>query len=80
MIAWHKMTMEKMLLSIFPQDLDAYANGYAGYAKLVRLLYVAEHCPPLRAESLKMALQHVMNTYNVAGYQQIHQKLAEIVG
>ncbi|XP_013408510.1 COP9 signalosome complex subunit 1 [Lingula anatina] len=58
-------------------DLDTYAASYTGLAKLNRLIYVADHCPPLRVEALRMGLQYVMTTYNTNMYQQIHRKLQE---
>ncbi|XP_075557516.1 COP9 signalosome subunit 1b isoform X2 [Dermacentor variabilis] len=61
-------------------DLEAHANSYAGLARLYRLLYIADHCPSLRVEALRMALTHVQNTYNIAKYQEIHKKLSEAVG
>lgn len=61
-------------------DLEAYSNSYTGLARLYRLLYIADHCPLLRVEALRTALNHVQNTYNVAKYQEIHKKLVDAVG
>nr|BAN21327.1 cop9 signalosome complex subunit [Riptortus pedestris] len=61
-------------------DLDVYANSYTGLARLYRLMYIADHCPALRIEALKMAISYVMNTYNVNLYQQLHKKLQQAVG
>lgn len=61
-------------------DLESYASSYSGLARLYRLAYVAEHCPLLRIDALKMALAYVTGTYNVALYQQLHQRLAEALG
>lgn len=58
-------------------DLEAYANAYTGLSKLYRLVYIADHCPSLRLEALKIAINHVLTTYNVNMYQQLHKKLAE---
>ncbi|XP_014248261.1 COP9 signalosome complex subunit 1 isoform X2 [Cimex lectularius] len=58
-------------------DLDVYANSYTGLARLYRLMYIADHCPTLRIEALKMAISYVMNTYNVNLYQQLHKKLQQ---
>lgn len=58
-------------------DLEAYANSYSGLAKLNRLKYVADHCPSLRVEALKIALNHVMNTYNVNLYKELHKNLQQ---
>lgn len=58
-------------------DLETYAASYTGLAKLYRLMFVADHCPSLRLEALKMAISHVMTTYNVSLYQLLHKKLAD---
>lgn len=61
-------------------DLESYANSYTGLAKWYRLIFIADHCPSLRMESLKMALNYVQTTFNVAMYQQIHRKMVEAAG
>ncbi|PSN52746.1 COP9 signalosome complex subunit 1b [Blattella germanica] len=61
-------------------DLEAYGNSYTGLARLYRLMYIGDHCPALRIEALKMAINYVMCTYNVTLYQQLHKKLQEAVG
>ncbi|XP_071040671.1 COP9 signalosome complex subunit 1 [Parasteatoda tepidariorum] len=61
-------------------DLEAYISSYTGLAKLYRLLYIADHCPALKIEALKMALSYVQNTYNVNIYQMIHRKLVDATG
>ncbi|XP_044760354.1 COP9 signalosome complex subunit 1 [Coccinella septempunctata] len=60
-------------------DLEVYANSYTGLAKLFRLSFIMDHCPSLRLEALKMAIQYVMTTYNVSLYQLFHQKLQEVI-
>ena len=37
--------------------LQAYASQYSGLAKLFRLQFIAEHCPLLRLEALKLAIR-----------------------
>ncbi|KAM0732032.1 COP9 signalosome complex subunit 1 [Formica fusca] len=61
-------------------DLEVYANSYTGLAKLHRLVYIADHCPLLRIEALKMAITYVMTTYNVSLYIMLHKKLVEAMG
>ncbi|XP_046472824.1 COP9 signalosome complex subunit 1 isoform X1 [Neodiprion pinetum] len=61
-------------------DLEVYANSYTGLAKLYRLIYIADHCPTLRLEALKMAITYVMTTYNTGIYQTLHKKLQEAIG
>lgn len=69
--------MSTSYLSI--QDIEIYANSYQGMAKLSRLMFIADHCPSLRIEALKMAITAVQETYNVALYQQLHRKLQEAI-
>lgn len=60
-------------------DLETYANSYSGLAKLHRLIFIADHCPTLRLEAIKMAINCVMaTTYNVTMYQLLHKKLADM--
>lgn len=60
-------------------DLESYANSYSGLAKLHRLIFIADHCPSLRVEAIKMAINYVMaTTYNVTMYQLLHKKLADM--
>lgn len=56
-------------------DIEVYANSYTGLARLYRLIYIADHCPTLRLEALKMAIIYVTTTYNVALYQALHKKV-----
>lgn len=58
-------------------DLEVYANLYTGLARLYRLIFVADVCPSLRIEALKMAINYVTTTYNVTLYQVLHKKLNE---
>lgn len=57
-----------------------YSNSYTGLAKLYRLIYIADHCPSLRIEALKMALAYVQTTFNVNMYQLVHRKLLDAIG
>ncbi|XP_041362527.1 COP9 signalosome complex subunit 1-like isoform X2 [Gigantopelta aegis] len=60
-------------------DLEQYSAQYTGLAKLNRLVFIAEHCPSLKIEALRMALTHAMTTYNTNFYQVVHKKLQEAV-
>ena len=45
-------------------------------ARLNRLMYIADHCPPMTNETLKMAITHITSeTYNTNTYQTLHKKL-----
>lgn len=59
-------------------DLETYATSYTGLAKLHRLIFIANHCPTLRLEALKLAINYVTQTYNVNLYQHLHKKLADL--
>ncbi|XP_076435246.1 COP9 signalosome complex subunit 1-like [Babylonia areolata] len=60
-------------------DLEQTAAQYTGLARLHRLVYIADHCPSLRVEALRMALNYVMTTYNTTLYGVLHRKLADTV-
>lgn len=42
-------------------------------------MFIADHCPSLRIETLKMAIAAVQETYNVTLYQLLHRKLQEAI-
>lgn len=56
-------------------DLDSLVSSYTGLSRLYRLMFIADRCPGLREEALRLALTHVQTTCNVALYNKIHQKL-----
>lgn len=58
-------------------DLDTYVTGFTGVMRINRLLFVAEHCPGLRIDALRMALNFVMETFNVQLYNVIHKQLTD---
>ncbi|KAF6269322.1 G protein pathway suppressor 1 [Rhinolophus ferrumequinum] len=58
-------------------DLEQYAASYSGLMRIERLQFIADHCPPLRVEALKMALSFVQRTFNVDMYEEVHRKLSE---
>ncbi|XP_002137408.2 COP9 signalosome complex subunit 1b-like [Drosophila pseudoobscura] len=59
-------------------DLEVYASRYDGIVRLQRLIHVAEVCPILREEALKMAITYVQTTYNVSLYTFLHKQLSEL--
>lgn len=61
-------------------DLDFYSNSYTSYAKIQRLMFIADHCPSLRLEALKICIAYVMDTYNVPLYQHLHRKIVQSSG
>ena len=62
-------------------DLELYSNSYSGLARVMRLLFVAEHSTlQMRVDALRFALQLVHSaTFNVALYQDIHRKLVDAI-
>ncbi|EFX74404.1 hypothetical protein DAPPUDRAFT_324380 [Daphnia pulex] len=60
-------------------DIETFTSSYHGMAKLSRLMFIADHCPSLRIETLKMAIVAVQESYNVTLYQLLHRKLQEAI-
>lgn len=50
--------------------------GYTGLARLYRLRFIAHHCPVLRVEALKLAIQFVQQTHNTMLCAELVKKLA----
>lgn len=69
--------LSKIYFILPVQDLEQYATSYSGLMRIERLQFIAEHCPQLRVEALKMALTFVQRTFNVDTYEEIHRKLTE---
>jgi hypothetical protein len=58
-------------------DLDMYVSGFTGLMRINRLLFLAEHCPLLRLDGLRLALNYVMETFNTQLYISIHKQLSD---
>ncbi|CAF0723936.1 unnamed protein product [Brachionus calyciflorus] len=58
-------------------DLDMYVSGYTGLMRINRLVFLAEHCPSLRIDALKLALNYVQETYNTQLYISLHKQLSD---
>lgn len=58
-------------------DLDMYVSGFSGLMRINRLLFLAEHCPMLRLDALRLALNYVMETFNTQMYISIHKQLSD---
>uniref|UniRef100_A0A1I8FIC6 COP9 signalosome complex subunit 4 n=1 Tax=Macrostomum lignano TaxID=282301 RepID=A0A1I8FIC6_9PLAT len=57
-------------------DLDLIVSSYTGYARYQRLIYIADHCPPLRVQALSMTLNYLKSeTLDVQAYVECHRKL-----
>ncbi|KAI2809698.1 hypothetical protein RDWZM_003104 [Blomia tropicalis] len=61
-----------------PFEVESYISQYSGYLKLMRLLFIADHCPSLQIDALEQALKFVKeSTFNVNAYGNIHKKLID---
>ncbi|KAI8359541.1 26S proteasome subunit RPN7-domain-containing protein [Mortierella sp. GBAus27b] len=62
-------------------DLDAYIANYKGHTKVNRLEFIADRCPALQIEALKLAITELKNTQtlNISRYVGLVKKLNEAV-
>ncbi|ORZ29040.1 26S proteasome subunit RPN7-domain-containing protein [Lobosporangium transversale] len=62
-------------------DLDAYIANYKGHTKVNRLEFIADRCPSLQIDALKLAITELRNTstLNVSRYINLVKKLNEAV-
>lgn len=58
-------------------DLDMYVSGYTGLMRINRLVFLAEHCPTLRIDALRLAINYIMETYNTNLYMSVHKQLTD---
>ncbi|VDM27259.1 unnamed protein product [Hydatigera taeniaeformis] len=57
-------------------DLPTYAASYSGPIKYLRLLFIAQVCPVLKGQALKLAHDYIKaSTLNVSAYEQIFEVL-----
>lgn len=61
-------------------ELEAYINNYAGHTKIARLLFVAEHCKSLEADSLKLSIELLKKTTNTLLYKNVTEKVGMTLG
>ncbi|KAG0290093.1 cop9 signalosome complex subunit [Linnemannia gamsii] len=62
-------------------DLDAYIATYKGHTKVNRLEFIADRCPSLQVDALKLAITELRNTntMHVSRYINLVRKLNEAV-
>ncbi|KAF9136299.1 COP9 signalosome complex subunit 1 [Mortierella sp. 14UC] len=62
-------------------DLDAYIATYKGHTKVNRLEFIADRCPALQIDALKLAIQELRNTntLHISRYMNLVRKLNEAV-
>ncbi|KAJ3032870.1 cop9 signalosome complex subunit [Rhizophlyctis rosea] len=74
-----KKKTDKHIVTEPTLDLEAYIGNYTGHTKIDRLWFIADRCPPLAVDALKMALEALKTTSNTLKYHQVHQKLTDIL-
>lgn len=63
-----------------PFEVETYASQYTGYGKLMRLLYIADHCPQLEIDALDQAIKYIKaSTYDFNSYIKIQNRLSELL-
>lgn len=72
---------EKVLIPL-PEDfeLQAYISPYVGHTKIIRLIFIAEHCKELEKEAYKLALEELKKTLNSTLYRALIEKFGESIG
>ncbi len=59
-------------------DLDTFAAaGFTGLMRIHRLVFLAEHCSSVRLDALRIALTHVMDTFNTQLYSAIYKQYSD---
>ena len=59
-------------------DLDTFAAaGFTGLIRIHRLVFLAEHYPSVRLDALRIALTHVMDTFNTPLYTSIYKQYSD---
>ena len=58
-------------------DIEAYAAQFEGVARLQRLLFIADHCPPLRRDAFILCLSSLRNanSRNLRVYEHVCEQL-----
>jgi COP9 signalosome complex subunit 1 len=58
-------------------DIEFYISGFTGLMRINRLLFLAEHCPPLRIEALRLGLNYIMERFDTQLYSTTYKQLAD---
>ncbi|KAF5451538.1 hypothetical protein F2P56_026639 [Juglans regia] len=64
-------------------DVEAYASLYQGRTKIMRLLFIADHCegnPGMRLEALRMAYDEIKKGENTQIFREVVQKIDGKIG
>ncbi|KAJ3051471.1 COP9 signalosome complex subunit 1 [Rhizophlyctis rosea] len=73
-----KKKTDKYFVTNQKLDLEAYSANYTGHTKINRLTFIADHCPPLAVEALKMALSELKGTGDTVRYHDVYQQLLRV--
>ncbi|XP_022770356.1 COP9 signalosome complex subunit 1 [Durio zibethinus] len=65
------------IISGEPLDIEAYAGLYTGRTKIMRLLFIADHCdnPGMQLEALRMAYDEIKKGENTQLFREVVQKI-----
>lgn len=77
-----KEKKEIIQVVINPEDfeLESYINNYSGHTKIARLIFIAEHCKSLEADSYKMAIDELKKTMNTSLLKSVYEKVGDKLG
>ncbi|KAF5744350.1 COP9 signalosome complex subunit 1 [Tripterygium wilfordii] len=58
-------------------DIEAYAGLYVGRTKIMRLLFISDHCgnPAMQVEALRMAYDEIKKSENTQLFREVVQKI-----
>ena len=61
-------------------DIEAYAQNYSGWNKILRLMFIADHSSSLKVDALKIVLNYIKeNTYNTPLYTKVYFSLQQAI-
>jgi len=61
-------------------DLESYGSAYIGHTKILRLIFIAEHCPEIEKEAYKLAIDEIKKTINTVLYKELTSKVGDRLG
>uniref|UniRef100_A0A914HWZ6 PCI domain-containing protein n=1 Tax=Globodera rostochiensis TaxID=31243 RepID=A0A914HWZ6_GLORO len=68
----HEVDVKPSTVNSAGIDLDLLFNDYSDYALMNRLLFIADVCPPLKVDALKMLIDYVLKRVDSAKASGIH--------
>jgi len=61
-------------------DLDSHISNYTGHTKILRLNFIAEHCPELELEAYRQVINELKKTSNTSSYREICERVGNKLG